>query len=131
MEEADGSHARPGRRLPGAAVTEASSVAARPRGRAGRGSRPERRILRAAGRRPMPTEPDFVESTTATTTFEAELLVGALKALGISAVTSGGALEDTYYPMGIGGGLRVMVPREEIERARRALPDLKRERPPA
>jgi hypothetical protein len=75
---------------------------------------------------------DLVELTTAKTAFEAELLVGALKRMDVSAVTFGSALADEYASsqavLGLSGGIQVMVPKDQLERARRALSEIKGER---
>lgn len=74
-------------------------------------------------------EPDFVELTTAGSAFEAELLVGALKGMGIRAVTFGGMLSDEYAMsqtlMRAKGGVRVMVAAADLERAREALEEIR------
>ncbi len=71
----------------------------------------------------------LVELTTAKTPFEAECLVGALKEAGISAVVFGGLLADEFTMsqrlMGLSGGVQVMVPLDELERARHALHAIK------
>ncbi len=60
-----------------------------------------------------------MELTTASTAMESEWLVGALKGLGIAAVTFGDSLTDEFAMsqklMGLGGGIRVMVARGELE----------------
>jgi hypothetical protein len=81
----------------------------------------------------MPADVGLVELTTAKTTFEAEWIVGAMKGMGISAVTFGGVLADEYTVsqtlMGLSGGVQVMVPRDQLERARQALSEIERNRP--
>lgn len=82
----------------------------------------------------MTASTDLVELTTAKTTFEAELLVGALEGMGVPAVTQGGALADEYTLsqtiLGLSGGIQVMVPKDQLDRARKALAELHQGRPP-
>lgn len=74
----------------------------------------------------------WIELTSANSNLEAEWLVGALKNLGIEARTFGGGLADEFAMsqklMGLGGGVRVMVPKESETEARAALAQFK---PPA
>ncbi len=82
----------------------------------------------------MSAKGGLVQLTTATTAFEAEWLVGALKGMGVRAVTFGGMLADEFAMsqklLGLSGGVRVMVPVEELERAKEALQEIQRARKP-
>lgn len=81
----------------------------------------------------MTSDTDLVELTTAHSPLEAEWLVGALKGHGIHAIVFGDGLADEFAMsqklMGLGGGVRVMVPRGALEAAREALAQLEQERP--
>jgi hypothetical protein len=79
----------------------------------------------------MTTDPNLAELTTANTPFEAELLVGALRNAGVSAVTFGATLADEYTGQSIPGASRVlvMVPKDQLERAEQALSEVKRKPP--
>ena len=81
----------------------------------------------------MTSDADLVELTTAKTALEAEWLIGALKRLGVQAVSFGGMLADEFAMsqklMGLSGGVRIMVARGELEQAREALAQLERDRP--
>jgi hypothetical protein len=67
----------------------------------------------------MTPEADWVELTTTKTAFEAELLIGALRAAGVTAVLVGSAFTEQYA--GVSDDLRVMVPSGQLEHARQAL----------
>ncbi len=70
----------------------------------------------------------WIELTSANSPLEAVWLVGALKNLGIDARTFGGGLADEFAMsqklMGLGGGVRVMVPKDREAEARAALAQL-------
>src|SRR5262245_44481306 len=109
----------------------------RPR-RSTRRSRPRRSTSGAVSSRARRTVVDedaaFVELTTAKSLFEAEWIVGALEGFGVKAVTFGGTLADEFTlsqtVMGLSGGVRVMVPKEQLESARQALSEIRSRRPP-
>lgn len=77
-------------------------------------------------------EDQLVELTSARSDFEAELIVGALKVVDITAVSIGGALSDEFAMsqklMGLGGGVRVMVAESDLQRAQEALAELQTSR---
>ena len=81
----------------------------------------------------MTSPHDLVDLTTASSAFEAEWLVGALKGHGIPAVTVGGDLADEFAMsqklMHLGGGVRVLVSRASLEQAREALAEIEAVRP--
>ena len=70
----------------------------------------------------------LVELTAAHNPFEAELIVGSLKGLGIHAVSVGDSLSDEFAMsqqlMGLSGGIQVLVPTSQLEEAREALRDI-------
>ena len=70
----------------------------------------------------------LVELTAAHNPFEAELIVGSLKGLGIHAVSVGDSLSDEFAMsqqlMGLSGGIQVLVPTSQLEAAREALRDI-------
>jgi len=109
-----------------------------PRGRAaararevGEGRRP---IARARKPKKTPTRSGagLLELTTAKTEFEAEWVVGALKARGLRAVAFGEMLADEFAMsqklVGFSGGVRVMVAARDLDRARDALASIERRR---
>jgi hypothetical protein len=81
----------------------------------------------------MADDAELVELTTAKTAFEAEMFVGALKGFDVGAVTFGDQLMDEFAVsqkvMGLSGGVRVMVPRGQLERARQALAEIQQDPP--
>ena len=81
----------------------------------------------------MTSDTDLVQLTTSRTAIEAEWIVGALKGMGIVAVTFGDQLADEFAMsqqlMGLSGGVRVMVQRGQLEAAREALETIQQDRP--
>lgn len=81
----------------------------------------------------MNSDEDLVALASASTAFEAEWLVGALKGFDIPAVTWGDMLQDEFAMsqkvMGLAGGVNVMVPRGLLERARQALAEIEQVKP--
>lgn len=81
----------------------------------------------------MTSDTDLVQLTTSRTAIEAEWIVGALKGMGIVAVTFGDQLADEFAMsqqlMGLSGGVRVMVQRGQLEAAREALETIEQDRP--
>ena len=81
----------------------------------------------------MTADTDLVELTTAHSALEAEWWVGALKGHGIQAVVFGEELADEFAMsqklMGLGGGIRVMVPRPTLDAAREAMVQIEEDRP--
>lgn len=67
----------------------------------------------------------LVELAGAHSAFEAELIVGALKGVEITAVSTGSSLTDEFAMsqqlIGMGGGVRVMVAEADLARAQQAL----------
>jgi hypothetical protein len=80
----------------------------------------------------MTSDLDLVELTSVPTPFEAHLLVGALSVRDVEAVTFGEMLADEFAMsqelFGSSGGVRVMVARGDLDRAREALAAIERER---
>lgn len=72
----------------------------------------------------MKSDPDIAVLETARTPLAAELIVAVLRAEGIPAYVEGALLQDEFAVsqriLGL-GGVRIQVPRERLEDARKAL----------